>query len=133
MRMSVLLPIAAALTAVAIGSSDEVSARSRGPAARDHRPAPVVRVHRTPAAVRDHRAPKAISVRPTAKKVIRPGRNYDKTPNREQVIVNGKRVPRNVNSGPVVKDHRRPAPVVNDHRRPRPRGGVTVTEGPARK
>ena len=48
MRISVLLPVAAALTAVAIGSSGEVFARSRGPA-------PVVRDHRTKPVVRDHR------------------------------------------------------------------------------
>jgi len=30
------------------------------------------------------------------KKVIREGRNYDKTPTRVQVIVNGKRVPRKI-------------------------------------
>ena len=37
--------------------------------------------------VRDHRTA------PAPKKVIRAGRNYDKTPDRKQVIVNGKRVP----------------------------------------
>ena len=131
MRMSFLLPVAAALAAVAIGSSGEVYARSRGPApvVRDHRPAPVIRDRRTPTpvvrdhrrpapAVRDHRTPKVISVRPTGKKAIRAGRNYDKTPNRVQVIVNGKRVPRRVDGGPVVRDHRTPARAVRDHRRP---------------
>lgn len=38
--------------------------------------------------VRDHRRGSA------EKKVIRAGRNYDKVPDRKQVIVNGKRVPR---------------------------------------
>src|SRR5262245_66649828 len=121
MRMSVLLPVAAALTAVvAIGSSGEVFAKSRGPApvVRDHRPAPKARDHRTPppvirdhrtptTVVRDHRAPpKVVSVGDAGKKVIRAGRNYDKTPNRVQVIVNGKRVPRKVDGGAVILDHR---------------------------
>jgi hypothetical protein len=55
--------------------------------------------------VRDHRAPTTVSKSTTGskvyprtvtvgKRVIRPGRLYDKTPNRRQVIVNGKRVPR---------------------------------------
>lgn len=121
MRMSFLLPVAAALAAVAIGSSGEVTAKSRGPApvVRDHRPAPAVRDHRKPApAVRDHRTPKVISVRPAGKKVIRADRNYDKSPNREQVIVNGKRVPRKVDGGPVIRDHRTPPSAVRDHRRP---------------
>jgi hypothetical protein len=132
MRMSFLLPVAAALAAVATGSSGDVYAKSRGPApvVRDHRPAPTVRDHRTPPpvirnhrtptpVVRDHRTPpKGISVRPAGKKVIRADRNYDKTPNREQVIVNGKRVPRKVDGGPVIRDHRTPPPVVRDHRRP---------------
>jgi hypothetical protein len=59
-----------------------------GVVVRDHRAAPVVRDHRTPPVVRDHRA------HPAPKKVIRAGRNYDKVPNRVQVVVNGKRVPR---------------------------------------
>jgi len=126
MRMSVLLPIAAALTAVAIGSSDDVSARSRGPAVRDHRPAPVVRDHRPTPVVRDHRtsagrggvtvtsgparrpgSSKVYPVNPQGKKVIRAGRNYDKSTKFKQVIVNGKRVPRRVDAGPIVRDHRR--------------------------
>lgn len=69
------------------------------PVIRDHRAAPVVRDHRTTSSpvVRDHRtAPVVRDHRATAtpKKVIRAGRNYDKTPGRKQVIVNGKRLPR---------------------------------------
>jgi hypothetical protein len=90
MRISVVLPIAAAL-AVFATSSGQAFAASRG-VVRDHRATPVVRDHRAAPVVRDHRDA------PTAKKVIRTGRNYDKTPNREQVIVNGKRVPRKVSS-----------------------------------
>jgi hypothetical protein len=117
MRISVVLPIAAAL-AVFATSSGQAFAASRGvvrdhratPVVRDHRAAPVVRDHRSTPVVRDHRATPVVRdhraapvVRdhrdaPTAKKVIRTGRNYDKTPNREQVIVNGKRVPRKVSS-----------------------------------
>jgi hypothetical protein len=115
MRTSLVLSIAAAaLTAVAIASSGEASATNRKPAkvVRDHRtPAvPVVRDHRTPAVpvVRDHRAPatpvvrdhrttsKVITHSPAAKKIHRADRNYDKSPNFKQVIVNGKRVPRRV-------------------------------------
>jgi hypothetical protein len=135
MRMTVLLPIAAALTAVAIGSSDDVFARSRGPAVRDHRPAPVVRDHRPTPVVRDHRptpvvrdhrtsagrggvtvtsgpvrttgSSKVYRVNPQGRKVIRAGRNYDKSTKFRQVIVNGKRVPRRVDAGPIVRDHRR--------------------------
>jgi hypothetical protein len=128
MRMSLLLPVAAALTVVAVGSSSEVFANSRGPApvVRDHRPAPVVRDHRIPTTpvVRDHRTPttpvvrtptKVDPVHPAARKVHRADRNYDKSPNYKQVIVNGKRVPRRVDA-PVVRDHRVDAPVVRDHR-----------------
>lgn len=140
MRMSVLLPVAAALTAVAIGSSGEVFARSRGPApvVRDHRPAPTVRDHRTPTPViRDHRQPgsrggvtvtsgparqpgssKVYPVNPQGKRIHRADRNYDKSTKFKQVIVNGKRVPRRVDGGPVIRDHRTPAPAVRDHRRP---------------
>ncbi|MGH6816343.1 MAG: hypothetical protein ACREC6_11630 [Hyphomicrobiaceae bacterium] len=39
--------------------------------------------------------------------VRRAGRLYDKSPDRVQVIVNGRRVPRKVGGGPVVRDHRR--------------------------
>jgi hypothetical protein len=102
MRTSVVLSIAAALTAVVVGSSGAAFAASRAsaPVVRDHRaPAPVIRDHRTSAApvIRDHRAvSKVISVQPQVRKVIRPGRNYDKVPDRVQVIVNGKRVPARV-------------------------------------
>jgi hypothetical protein len=99
MRKSLVLPIAAAAAFFAIESSGQAYAASRGggvvvrdhrtpPVVRDHRAAPVVRDHRTPPVVRDHRAD------PAPKKVIRAGRNYDKSPNRVQVVVNGKRVPR---------------------------------------
>lgn len=123
MRTSVALSIAAALAAVAIGASGEAFARSRNtsPVVRDHRtPAPVVRDHRTPktVTVRDHRTPKVVPVRAPAKKIIRADRNYDKSPNFKQVIVNGKRVPRRVDGGPVVRDHRTVRPVVRDHRAP---------------
>jgi hypothetical protein len=103
MRTSAAMSIAAALTAIAIGSSGAAFATSRTspPVVRDHRtppPAPVVRDHRTPPpapVIRDHRtSSNVISVNPAGKRVIRPGRNYDKTPNRVQVIVDGKRVPR---------------------------------------
>jgi hypothetical protein len=99
MRISVVLPIAAAL-AVFATSSGQAFAASRG-VVRDHRATPVVRDHRATPVVRDHRAAPVVRDHrdaPTAKKVIRTGRNYDKTPNREQVIVNGKRVPRKVSS-----------------------------------
>jgi hypothetical protein len=97
MRKSLVLPIAAAVAFFAIESSAYAASRGSGvvvrdhrtpPVVRDHRAAPVVRDHRTPPVVRDHRAD------PTPKKVIRAGRNYDKVPNRVQVVVNGKRVPR---------------------------------------
>jgi hypothetical protein len=99
MRISVVLPIAAAL-AVFATSSGQAFAASRG-VVRDHRATPVVRDHRATPVVRNHRAAPVVRDHrdaPTAKKVIRTGRNYDKTPNREQVIVNGKRVPRKVSS-----------------------------------
>jgi hypothetical protein len=113
MRTSVVLSIAVALTAVAIGSSGAAFATSRtsAPVVRDHRaPAPVIRDHRTPVTpvIRDHRTPatpvirdhrpvsQVISVQPLGRKVIRLGRLYDKGPNRVQVVVNGKRVPRRV-------------------------------------
>jgi len=124
MRISFVLPIAAALTAVAIGTSGEAFATNRKPSAvvRDHRtPAPVVRDHRTTPApsVRDHRTtPKVISVRPQGRKIIRADRNYAKVTGRKVVVVNGKRVVRKVDSGPVVRDHRTPTPVVRDHRQP---------------
>jgi hypothetical protein len=100
MRMSVVLPVAAALAVFAIESSGQSFAASGG-VVRDHRAAPVVRDHRATPVVRDHRATPVVRDHrdaPAAKKVIRAGRNYDKTPNREQVIVNGKRVPRKVSS-----------------------------------
>jgi hypothetical protein len=93
MRMSVALSLAMALAAGVVGSSGAAFATSRTspPVVRDHRtpaPAPVVRDHRATSA-----ASKAISVQPQGRKVIRPGRNYDKVPNRTQAVVNGKRVP----------------------------------------
>jgi 2,3-bisphosphoglycerate-independent phosphoglycerate mutase len=88
MRKSLVLPIAAAVAFFAIESSAYAASRGNGVVVRDHRAAPVVRDHRTPPVVRDHRA------HPAPKKVIRAGRNYDKVPNRVQVVVNGKRVPR---------------------------------------
>jgi hypothetical protein len=119
MRMSLLLPVAAALAVFAVESSGQAFAASRS-VARDHRTAPVVRDHRVGPVVRDHRTARPAvrdhRVAPAAKKVIRAGRNYDKTPNRKQVIVNGKRVPRKVDGGPVVRDHRTASPVVRDHR-----------------
>jgi hypothetical protein len=118
MRMSVVLPIAAALAVFAIESSGEAFAASRS-VTRDHRAAPVVRDHRAAPVVRDHRAAPVVRdhrAAPAPKKVIRAGRNYDKTPDRKQVIVNGKRVPRKVDIGPVVRDHRTARPEVRDHR-----------------
>jgi hypothetical protein len=50
---------------------------------------------------------KVYSVNPQGKKVIRADRNYNKVTGRQQVIVNGKRVPRKVDGGPIVRDHRR--------------------------
>jgi hypothetical protein len=105
MRKSLVLPIAAAVAFFAIESSAFAASRGGGvvrdhlappvvrdhrtpPVVRDHRADPVVRDHRTPPVVRDHRADSA------PKKVIRAGRNYDKVPNRVQVVVNGRRVPR---------------------------------------
>jgi hypothetical protein len=120
MRNFGIVSVAAILVAAAIASSSQAVAGSRGmhdarasspsmarvtrtpagspvrvvrdhrakPVIRDHRAAPVVRDHRTAPVIRDHRATA------TPKKVIRAGRNYDKTPGRKQVIVNGKRVPR---------------------------------------
>jgi hypothetical protein len=104
MRTTAAMSIAAALTAIAIGSSGAAFATSRTspPVVRDHRTppsAPIIRDHRTTPApvIRDHRTPsKAISVHPEGRRVIRAGRNYDKTTNRVQVIVDGKRVPRRV-------------------------------------
>jgi hypothetical protein len=109
MRMSVVLPIAVAVAVFAIESSGQAFAASRR-VTRDHRATPVVRDHRAAPVVRDHRAA------PAPKKVIRAGRNYDKTPDRKQVIVNGKRVPRKVDGGPVVRDHRTARPEIRDHR-----------------
>jgi hypothetical protein len=98
MRKSLVLAIAAAVAFFAIESSALAASRGGGvvvrdhrtpPVVRDHRAAPVVRDHRTPPLLRDHRADPA----PT-RKVIRADRNYDKVPNRVQVVVHGKRVPR---------------------------------------
>jgi hypothetical protein len=105
MRMSLLLPIAAAMAFFAIESSGQAFAASRGavrdhravPVVRDHRAAPVVRDHRAAPVVRDHRAAPVVRDHRAAsapKKVVRAGRNYDKVPNRVQVVVNGRRVPR---------------------------------------
>jgi hypothetical protein len=128
MRMSLLLPVAAALAVFAVESSGQAIAASRSvardhrtaPVVRDHREGPVVRDHRVGPVVRDHRTARPVvrdhRVAPAVKKVIRAGRNYDKTPDRKQVIVNGKRVPRKVDGGPVIRDHRTAGPVVRDHR-----------------
>jgi hypothetical protein len=120
MRMSLILPVAAALAVFAVESSGQAFAASRS-VARDHRATPVVRDHRVGPVLRDHRTARPVARDhrvPAAKKVIRAGRNYDKTPDRKQVIVNGKRVPRKVDGGPVVRDHRTARPVVRDHRVP---------------
>src|SRR5215475_5437563 len=77
MRISVALPVVAALAAATNGSSNEAFAKSGGsgtrseptrmvrdhrapPVARDHRAPPVVRDHRMPPVVRDHRAPPVV-------------------------------------------------------------------------
>ena len=101
MRISVALPIVAALAAATIGSSNQAFAKPGGSGTRseptrtvrDHRAPPVVRDHRAPPVVRDHRAPP---------------------------VVRDHRAP------PVVRDHRAASPTVIDHRR---RGGVVVTSG----
>jgi hypothetical protein len=115
MRTSVVLSIAAALAAVAVWSSPQAYASSRGASSvRDHRAAPVVRDHRAPkeVSVRDHRAPKTVPVRQEGPKFIwvdkkgQPG--------------HWERARAEVKSGPTVRDHRKPAtPVVRDHRTPK--------------
>jgi hypothetical protein len=76
------------------------------PVIRDHRSPPVVvvRDHRVPPVVqappviRDHRSPPVVVVRdhrvPPVVRDHRAEANYDKTPARIQVVVNGRRVPR---------------------------------------
>jgi hypothetical protein len=162
MRTSVVLSIAAALTAVAVASSGDASARSQG-GGRDQRQSVNVRDHRAPkeVKVRDHRAPKEVSVRPQGKfnwveKKGQPG--------------HWERARAEVKSGPTVRDHRAPRkvpeirpfykkaksppmPKVNDHRAPREasgrpeirpfykarkaqtsyQGGVKVTDSPQKR
>ena len=105
MRISLLLPIAAALAAAAVGSSGQAIAKSRG---GDNRPAPVVRDHRTPPTVRDHRttAPVVRDHRTTAPVV----RDHRVTPK-----VNANRATPKVTATPTVRDHRA-TPTVRDHR-----------------
>src|SRR5262249_56154546 len=72
MRISVALPIVAALAAATIGSSNQAFAKPGGSGTRseptrtvrDHRAPPVVRDHRAPPVVRDHRAPPVVRDHP---------------------------------------------------------------------
>jgi len=119
MRISVALPIVAALAAATIGSSNQAFAKPGGSGTRseltrmvrDHRAPPVVRDHRAPPVVRDHREPPVIRDH-RAPPVIRD--------HRAPPVVRDHRAP------PVVRDHRATSPTVIDHNR---RGGVVVTSG----
>ena len=148
MRTSIILSISALLAAMVVVSSDEASARSRGGnGGGDRRPSVSVRDHRAPKVVniRDHRAPKAIDIRDhrSPKPVVRQERTGF-------VWVKGKGQPGHweraraeSKSGPVVRDHRKPAaPIVRDHRASAPvvrdhrrsaGGGVTAGSGAARQ
>ncbi len=148
MRISFVLSIAAALAAVAVVSSDEASARSRGGSGGgDRRPTVSVRDHRAPKVVniRDHRAPKAVDIRDhrSPKTVVRqerPGFVWVKGKGQpghwERARAESKSVPvvrdHRKPAAPIVRDHRTPAPVVRDHRRSAA-GGVTVGSGAARQ
>jgi hypothetical protein len=101
MRSSLVLPIAAAVAVFAIEPSGQAVAASGGmvhrapTVVRDHRVPPVVQA---PPVIRDHRSPPVVVVRdhrvPPVVRDHRAEANYDKTPTRIQVVVNGRRVPR---------------------------------------
>jgi hypothetical protein len=78
---------AAARSGGGMGGGGSMASMSRGSMASVSR-VPTARV-----VVRDHRATATSTVQ---KKVIRPGRNYDKVKGRDVVVVNGKRVPRKI-------------------------------------
>jgi hypothetical protein len=129
MRTSIMLSIAAALATVAVASSDEASARSRGgDGGGDRRPSVNIRDHRAPKTVniRDHRTPKPVSVRPE-----RPGFVWVQKKGQSG---HWERPRAEAKSVPVIRDHRKPAtPVVRDHRKAAPvvrdhRGTVRYTE-----
>jgi hypothetical protein len=92
MRHFRIVGVAAILVTAAIAPWSQASATKAPAAAARVAPAgyQTQMVTRRPSGpvVRDHRANSA------PKKVIRAGRNYDKVRGRDQVIVNGKRVPR---------------------------------------
>jgi hypothetical protein len=99
MRNYHIVSMGVILVAAVIVTSFQASARSRGGGSSmsqmSRGPSGMSQVSRVPsrsAVVRDHRA----SAERAQRKVIRAGRNYDKVKGRDQVIVNGKRVPRKV-------------------------------------